>query len=49
MQNLKTENSTTYIYTVNSFEEARKKVLELEKEGVGVYRTLWCFWKRKSR
>ncbi len=43
-----TKNSTTYIYTVNSFEEARKKVLELEKEGVGAIELCGAFGKEKA-
>lgn len=40
--------SITYICTVNSFEEAREKVLELEKDGVGAIELCGAFGKEKA-
>lgn len=43
-----TGNSVTYVCTVNSFEDARNKVLELEKEGVGAIELCGAFGKEKA-
>lgn len=39
---------TTYIYTVNTFEDAEKLVLKLEKDGFGVVELCGAFGKEKA-
>lgn len=44
-----TEGQLTYIYTVNSFEGAYKKLAELKEEGVGVVEVCGAFGEERAR
>ena len=44
-----TEGGITYIFTVNSFEMAYKKLLDLKEEGVGVVEVCGAFGEERAR
>ena len=44
-----TENQVTYICTIKNFDEMEDKIKISCGRGSWSNRTMWCFWKGKSR